>query len=141
MGKIKINLDDAKPPESITPGPYLFEVIKAEQTVAKESDTEMIAWTCEVTEEGKFKGRKLRHQSVLVVDPIKDPDGEKTKFSQYMLRTFLESCRFVWDPDGFDPDTVVGSKFVGEVVTTVDSGREYSNLQKTWAVTQDQKKK
>ena len=141
MGKIKINLDDAKPPETITPGPYLFEVTAAEQTVAKESDTEMVVWGCMVTEEGKFKGRKVRHQSVLIVDPKKDPDGEKTKFSQFLLRTFLESCRFTWDPDGFDPKDVVGSKFVGEVITDTSTGREYANIQKTWPVTQDKKKK
>lgn len=136
MGKIKIRLDDVKAPEVVAPGPYLFEVVKAEETTAKESDTEMIAWTVEIIEDGKFKGRKIRHQSVLMVDRVKDPDGEKTKFSQFMLKNFLESCRFEWDSDGFDPQDNVGSKFVGEVITTQEGGREYSNISRTWAVEQ-----
>ena len=136
MGKIKIKLDNVKAPEVVSPGPYLFQIVKAEETVAKESDTEMIAWTCEIVEDGKFKGRKIRHQSVLQVDKLKDPDGEKTKFSQFMLKNFLEACRFQWDNDGFDPQSVVSSQFVGEVITTADSGREFSNISRTWPVDQ-----
>ena len=136
MGKIKIKLDNVKAPEVVSPGPYLFQIVKAEETVAKESDTEMIAWTCEIVEDGKFKGRKIRHQSVLQVDKLKDPDGEKTKFSQFMLKNFLEACRFQWDNDGFAPQSVVSSQFVGEVITTADSGREFSNISRTWPVDQ-----
>ncbi len=128
MSKVKVRLDDVKAPEPIPPGAYLCEVVKGETKVAKETDTEMILWTLEVAEDGEYNGRKISHNTVITIDPVKDPDGEKTKFSQFMLKLFLEACAFQWDPDGFDPADVVGSRLLAQIEVGEYQGRPNNKI-------------
>jgi len=134
MARVKIRLDDVKAPEPIPPAAYLCEVVKGEAKVAKDSDTEMVMWQLAIAEDGPFKGRKVSHVTCTQIDPIKDPDGSSTEFSQFMLKMFLEACGFQWDPDGFEPNDVVGSQLIAQIKVGEYQGRPNNSVERVMPV-------
>jgi len=134
MARVKIRLDDVKAPEPIPPAAYLCEVTKGEAKVAKESDTEMVQFQLAIAEDGPFKGRKISHNICTLIDPRKDPDGSSTEFSQFMLRVFLEACAFQWEPDGFEPNDVVGSQLIAQIKVGEYQGRPNNSVERVMPV-------
>ena len=134
MARVKVRLDDVKAPEPIPPGAYLCEIAKGEAKVAKETDTEMVLWTLQIAEDGLFKGRKVSHNTTTMIDPRKDPDGTKTEFSLFMLKVFLEACGFQWDPDGFEPNDVVGSQVIAQIKVGEYQGRPNNSVERVMPV-------
>lgn len=102
MPRIPVNLDEVK--DVIDPGWYLVRVTGQEIRTSEKSGSDYVNWELEIVEpESEFHGQKLWHITSLKESALS------------MLKNFLEACDFVWDPDGFTTEDVVGCELEVQV--------------------------
>jgi len=129
--KIGVALNDVEVPKAVPPGQYNVRVVSAEVQDAKEhimTPTRFIVMMLEITDDGDYKGKKLRDQATIEIDKAKDPDGEKAKTAHGFLKEKLEALKVKWDADGFDTEDIIGKKAIAVVSVGEWQGRETNQV-------------
>jgi len=134
MPRIKVNLNDVQVQKPVPAGTYAIRVASCKHQDAKETATQFLVFEYEIIENSEYKGRTLRDQATIFIDPTKDPDGKKTQNSLGFLKEKLEALKFGWDPDGFDPEDIVGCTAAAVVTVGDYQGRAVNNVSRLVAL-------
>ena len=129
--KVGVSLNDVEVPKAVPQGQYNVKVVSCEVKDAKEylnDPTQFVVFGLEITDDGDFKGKRLRDQATFKIDSAKDPDGSKTETALGFLKEKLEALKVKWDPDGFDTEDCINKKAIASVIVGEYQGRETNQV-------------